>query len=172
MNYHIAQSFFDAPPDSGAGIPGDHLLSYENNAGKPLEMQFSQGINGIMFRISTPTTMDVDATIKAYTQMNPGVNDTPIMTYSIHATNSGGTCATLANNPPQPCNTAQYLGIEGLPANIKSVVISSPDMAGFYIGTLYFDTSALGEVPEPATFILLGGALVGIVAVSRHRARR
>src|SRR5436190_3090778 len=59
MNYHIAQSFFDAPPDSGAGIPGDHLLSYENNAGKPLEMQFSQGINGIMFRISTPTSADV-----------------------------------------------------------------------------------------------------------------
>lgn len=166
--YAAVQSFFDAPPDVGAGFPGDHLVSTNGQPG-PLEIQFSQGINGVMFRISTPTSTDVVATIAAYSQANPTAFDTPISTYSINATNAAGTCVSLGNNPPVPCNVAPYIGIEGIPGNIRSVVISTPDNAGMYIGSLYLDYDSTG-IPEPGTFALFGGALIALVAAVRHRA--
>src|SRR5262245_31402788 len=73
--YNSFQGMFDAPPDGGAGSPGEHLIHANGN---PLEIQFSRGISDIMFRISTPTSSDVQATLAAYAVMNPTASDVPI----------------------------------------------------------------------------------------------
>jgi hypothetical protein len=167
-SYNTYMGKFDAPPDAGAGLPGDHLVSTNGNRG-PLEIQFSEGIGGVKFRISTPTTGDVNATIAAYSVQNPTQFDTPIMTYTIKAVNAAGLCATLDNGfaAPQPCNVAPFLGIEGRPGDIRSVAISTTDNGGLYISSLYID-----EVPEPGTLALFGSALVGLGVAARRRSFR
>src|SRR4051794_17277805 len=162
-NYALYGGMFDAQPNAGAGDPGDHLL-YTNHGQGPLQLNFSQGVSGAMFRISTPTSGDVNATVMAYSVANPTALDTPIMIYTINATNASGSCATLIGGPPVPCNLAPYIGVQGLNGNIRSIVITSTDTAGLLIDTLYLDEST--GVPEPGTFGVIGGAvtLLGVLA--------
>jgi hypothetical protein len=150
--YNLAAGMFDAQPDGGAGSPGDHLLTTNNGPG-PLQLDFSQGISGALFRISTPTSGDTVATVAAYAVAHPTALDIPIMTYTIRATNASGVCTSLFSGPPVPCNIAPYIGVQGGNGNIRSIVISTPDMAGLLIDTLYLDESGgIGGVPEPGTF--------------------
>lgn len=173
-NYSIYMGMFDSKPDANAGTPGDHLVGTSGGKG-PLEIQFDRGINGIMFRISTPTSGDVNATIAAYAVPNPTASDTPIATYSIKATNAGGYCASLGSSTPVPCNVAPYIGIEGRPGDIRSVVITTG--SGVYISTLYLDdarhtTEVPGNtsaVPEPGTWVLLSGSLMALGVAVRRR---
>jgi hypothetical protein len=52
---------------------------------------------------------------------------------------------------------------------IRSIVITSTDEAGFYVDSLYFGTA---DVPEPAAGFLIGGGLILFGMVSRkYRAR-
>jgi hypothetical protein len=172
-NWQNFNGTFDAPVDPNnpnTGPTGDHLLSTSGGTGA-LELQFSRGISGALFRISNGTSGDVDATIAAYGVLNPSATDIPLMTYTIHATLSGdgstpgGVCASLYNDPPTPCNTAPYIGITGGGlSNIRSVVISTPTASGVYIDTLYLSDA---EVPEPSTFVLTG--VVGILAILARR---
>jgi len=169
-SYNTYMGMFDALPDAGAGSPGDHLISAGSN--HPIEIQFDRGINGVMFRVSTPTSGDVHATIQAYAVQNPGLGDIPIYTYSIIATNASGLCATLNNGnltAPTPCNSAPYIGIEGMPQNIRSVVVSTTDAAGLLIGGLYLDDTFDPGAPEPATFTLFGGALAAFAVMARRK---
>jgi hypothetical protein len=53
--------------------------------------------------------------------------------------NASGSCSTLANSPPVPCNLAPYIGVKGGNGNIRSIVISTTDTAGLLIDTLYLD---------------------------------
>jgi hypothetical protein len=169
--YNLYSGMFDAQPDPGAGSPGDHLLFTNHGAG-PLELDFSQGISGALFRISTPTSGDTVATVSAYAVAHPTALDVPIITYTIRATNASGSCATLASGPPVPCNLAPYIGIEGGNLNILSLVISTTDPAGLLIDTLYLDESgASTEVPEPGTFGYFSAALVLGVVVRRYQHR-
>jgi len=170
-NYALYGGMFDAQPDGFAGFPGDHLL-YTNHGEGPLQLRFSQGVSGAMFRISTPTSGDVNATVKAYASLNPGLLDTPLMIYTINATNAAGSCGTLinfTNDAPTPCNLAPYIGIQGFNGDIRSLVISTTDSAGLLIDTLYLDENVT-DGPEPGTFGLFGCAvtLLGIM-VRRKR---
>lgn len=164
---------FDAAPDAGVGATGDHLLSTSGGMGA-LELQFSSGISGALFRISNGTTGDVDATVAAYSVLHPIATDVPIMTYTIHATSldgtaPGGNCAGLSNSPtPIPCNTAPYIGIStGGLLNIRSLVISTPSATGVFLDTLYLDDGM--ATPEPGTMALTG--VVGILAFLGRRRR-
>ncbi len=159
QNYAAYQGMFDAQPDAGAGTPGDHLIASAAGLGA-IEIDFSRGISGIMFRISTPTSGDVNATISAYAVKHPTSLDIPILTYRVVATDAAGLCAGLANgfNAPVPCNSAPWIGIEGGNGRIQSVIVSTGDIAT-YIGNFYLDDSFAG--PEPGSFVLLGSALFG-----------
>jgi hypothetical protein len=171
-NWQNYLGMFDAPPDADAGSPGDHLLQTTGGV-SALELQFNRGISGIMFRISTGTSGDVNATIAAYAVDNPTGLDTPLTTYTINAhstsgPNPAGTCATLANNPPTVCNTAPYIGVEGLNFNIRSIVISTPDTAGLFIDTLYFnDPLSPTDAPEPSTFGFAAISVFGMMGGRR-----
>jgi hypothetical protein len=156
-NYNSYMGMFNAPPNAGAGSPGDHLIGSLSGLGA-IELQFDRGIDGIMFRISTPTSGDVNATINAYAVANPTNLDTPIMTYRINATNAAGLCNSLAISftTPVPCNVAPWIGVEGGNGQIRSVIVSSTDTAT-YIGDLYFQD--FSDAPEPGTLVLLGSAL-------------
>jgi hypothetical protein len=165
--YALYGGMFNAQPNPGAGDPGDHLL-FTNHGQGPLELNFSSGISGAMFRISTPTTGDVNATVMAYSVENPTLLDTPIMTYTINATNAAGPCVTLIGSPPVPCDLAPYIGVQGLNGNIRSLVISSPDTAGILIDTLYLDEFS-SAAPEPGTCGLLVGALALLVLARRRQ---
>lgn len=170
---------FGAAPDLGAGSPGDHLLNTSGGVGA-LELQFNRGISGALFRISTPTSGDVNATVAAYGVLNPTALDTPLMRYTINAhanggPTPGGTCATLSDPAlitPIPCNNAPYIGIQTGAYNIRSLVISTPDGAGgLYIDTLYLSDASDPSVPEPSTFALTG--IAGILALlGRRRMQR
>ena len=127
-----------------------------------------------MFRISTPTTGDVNATINAYAVAHPTALDTPIMTYRINATQSAGLCSGLANgiNAPTPCNTAPWIGIENGNGQIRSVIVNSADNAT-YIGNFYLDDGLFGaDAPEPGTFVLFGSAFAGLVVAAKRRSAR
>ena len=153
----LYSGMFDAASVPGAPAPGDHLL-YTNHGEGPLELTFGSDISGALFRISTPTSGDVTATIAAYSVANPTALDTPIMTYSIIATNAAGSCATLIGAPPAPCNLAPYIGFDGL-LGVRSLVVSTTDSAGLLIDTLFVDGSEQA-VPEPGTWRLFGGTLI------------
>jgi len=139
---------------------GDNLLTTNNGSG-PLELTFSQGISGAMFRVSTPTSGDTVATIAAYAVDHPTLLDTPIMTYTVQATNASGPCYTLFQSPPVPCDQAPYIGVQGGNGNIRSIVITTPDTAGLMIDTLYLDEYVSTGVPEPGTFSIIGAVAVG-----------
>lgn len=170
---------FGAASDLSATSPGDHLLGTASGVGG-FELQFNRGVSGVMFRISTPTSGDVNATVAAYGMLNPTALDTPLMRYTINAhANSGptpgGTCATLFDPAlimPIPCNNAPYIGLQTGANNIRSLVISTPDGAGgLYIDTLYLSEAFDPSVPEPSTFALTG--IAGILALfGRRRMQR
>jgi hypothetical protein len=165
-NYFGYAGTFNAPPNPDAGTPGDHLLTTPGGSGA-LELQFGTAIQGALFRISTPTSGDVNATVAAYSVINPTSADVPLMTYTInaHATlgtnNPAGTCDALGLVPPIPCNNAPYIGIDTGLLNIRSLVISTPDNG------LFIDGVFLDEAPEPGTFALTG--VVGILAFLGRR---
>ncbi len=164
---------FDTPPNAGTAFPGDHLLSTSGGVGA-IELQFNRGISGALFRISTPSSGDVNATVAAYSMKNPTAFDKPLVRYTINAYATGGTfapggpCSTLFDDSitPIPCNNAPYIGIQTGAYNIQSLVISTPDVNGLFIDTLYF-SDVLEPAPEPTTFALT--AIVGIVAVLGRR---
>ncbi len=166
--YQLYAGQFDAASTPGAASPGDHLL-YTNHGAGPMELDFSSGINGLLFRISTPTTGDVNATVAVYAVSHPTALDTPIMTYSILATNAAGSCSTLIGNPPVPCNLAPYIGFQGL-TGARSVIISTTDTAGLLIDSLYLDTSV--GAPEPGTIFLFGGAFMFLLMKARREKLR
>jgi len=168
--YGIYQGMFDSQPNASAGTPGDHLIGSGAGLGA-IEMDFARGISGVMFRISTPTTGDVNATISAYAVEHPTALDVPIMVYRINATNAAGVCASLNNgsHAPVPCNVAPWIGIEGGNNQIRSVIVSSADRST-YISNFYLDDT--DTAPEPATFALFGSALMGLVVVAKRRAAR
>jgi hypothetical protein len=172
VNYAAYQGMFNSQPNIGAGSPGDHLIGSQAGLGA-MEIDFNQGISGIMFRISTPTTGDVNATINAYAVEHPTALDVPIMTYRINSTQSAGLCAGLANgfNAPTPCNTAPWIGIENGNNQIRSVIVNSAD-SSTYIGNFYIDDGGLGGVtdPEPGTFVLFGSAFAGLAFAAKRRA--
>jgi hypothetical protein len=169
LNYAAYQGMFDSQPDAGAGTPGDHLIGSQAGLGA-MEIDFNHGISGAMFRISTPTTGDVNATINAYAVEHPTALDTPIMTYRINATQSAGLCAGLAHgpNPPTPCNVAPWIGIENGNGQIRSVIVNTSDNAT-YIGDFYLDDSVFAADPEPGTFVLFGSAFAGLVVAAKRR---
>ena len=167
QNYAAYQGMFDSVPDGGAGAPGDHLIGSAAGLGA-MEIDFSRGISGISFRISTPTSGDVNAVINAYAVAHPTALDVPIMTYRINATGAAGLCAGLSNgfSAPTPCNLAPWLGVQGGNGQIRSVIVSSSDYAT-YIGNFYLDDAFSG--PEPGTFILFGTAFAGLVLALKRR---
>ena len=148
------QGHFDSIPDAGSGTPyGDHLVGFSSAQG-PLLIQFSDALMSVGFNISSKVLLGVDATVKAYAVLNPTSSDIPIFLYQ---------------SPPVPCNDAPFVGIASSSAQIRSLLISSTDTAGFYINGLYLGTE---QVPEPAAVFLIGGGLLLIGGVSRkYRAR-
>jgi hypothetical protein len=174
--YNIYEGMFNAqstnPSNPAIGSPGDHLLG-TNGSTAPLTINFDRGISGVEFRISTPTTGDVNATLYAYSVTNPTAGDTPLFSYTINATNAAGLCAGLESRPPHPCNTAPYIGIDGGNGQIRSVVVSTTDTAGMYIDSLFLDDAQPTgtDSPEPATFVLFGGALAGLAVIARRKRR-
>ena len=173
QNYQHYQGMFDAPDTpaeaAGSGAPGDHLLSTSGGAGG-LELDFNRGISGVMFRISTPTTGDVNAVLRVYSVAHPTALDAPIYTYTIKATNAAGLCAGLNLGTPVPCNLAPYIGVDGLNGQIRSVIVSSTgDTGGVYIGGLYLDDLGSPDAPEPGTAVMFAGALALFGAIARKR---
>jgi hypothetical protein len=160
-------TFNSADQNSQPGAPqGDHLLYTANGAG-PMELDFDRGINGVYFRISSPTSGDVVATIAAYSVAHPTALDIPIKTYTINATQAAGDCPGLIMTPPQPCNTAPYIGIDGLNGNLRSIIVSTVDTRAMYIDTLYLDS--LVGVPEPAAMSLTAGSLALLALLARRK---
>ena len=166
------QGHFDSIPDAQSGTPyGDHLVGF-NSAQGPLLIQFSGPLMSVGFNISSKVLLGVDATVKAYSVLNPTSSDIPILSYRVTDTGGGGasgSCPGLYQSPPVPCNDAPFLGIESASAQIRSILISSTDDRGFYIDSLYLGTE---QVPEPAAVLLIGGGLLLLGVVSRkYRAR-
>jgi len=154
---------FNSIPNAGSGAPyGDHLVGFGSAQG-PLLIQFSAPVSAVGFYISSKVLLGVDATIKAYTTLNPTTSDIPFVSYRVTDTGgggAGGSCPGLYQSPPVPCNDAPFLAVNSALPQIRSVVITSSDTSGFYIDSLYFGAE---QVPEPATGLLIG---IGLVALS------
>jgi hypothetical protein len=170
---------FNQVPNMGVGNSyGDNLVGFTGNQG-PLLIQFSAPVYSVGFYISSKVSLSVDATVKAYSVLNPTSSDIPILSYRVTDTaggGSGGSCPGLSQTPPVPCNDAPFLAIDGISQQFKSIVISSTDTRGFYIDTLYLGTtpgvSVEPDTPEPASALLIGGGLLLGIASCKFRARR
>lgn len=84
----------------------------------------------------------------------------------------GGTCASMMNSPPTGCNDAPFIFASAFANTAGSVVISSTDNRGFYIGNLYLYDGPIEGVPEPGSMILFGGGIAVIAAGRKRLARR
>jgi hypothetical protein len=169
------QSFyghFDAQPDAGAGVWGDHVVGDITGSASIL-LRLYTGMNGLAFRISSAQDPIFSATVTAYSVLNPGVNDVAIATAQLTNVTGGGDClAGLMMIPPRPCNDAPFIGFFDNPTLIQSVIISTTDVHGFMIDTLFLQDPPPAPTPEPAIALLIGSGLVLLGVRRRGSANR
>ena len=180
-------SVFDFPPPNGTFSGhfnyGEHLVGFESAQG-PMQITFGSAIASVGFYISTVTKSgaglvanDFSATVKAYGTTNPLSGDTPLFSYRIESNGAGGggNCNGISDTyPPVPCNDAPFLAVDaGNNLAIRSIVISTTDTSGFFIGGLtiadvHSTVPPDSAVPEPASALLIGGGMVLVALASRN----
>jgi len=183
------------PSSTAVPYVGDHLLGFNVTHDQPLLISFTnQGVDGVAFsvagRSNTQTNGQAAAQmnwlagagttpngifeimVRAYDNVNPNAGAL-LYSYEVEVNSSFGTCTTLSNPTPVPCNDAPVLALNGTKGlfNIRSIVISSStDSLGFFVDELHLDQGA----PEPAEALLIGSGLIfiGITAKRRGLFRR
>jgi len=154
---------FNAPGPTGVSGDGDHLLTLNGNNTGSFVINLSQGISSAGLLVSTTgpgLNLDFGATIRAYDN-----HSNLLATYHIDTQGVGGECASIANNPPTPCNDAPFIGIKA-PGNLSNqliyqLVISATNSTGGADGLL-LDSFQFQEgegVPEPGVIFLCGTGL-------------
>jgi hypothetical protein len=177
---------------------GDHLVGFNQAQDQEMEINIASGVDAFGFSVvgrsdtqsnnqstvssewlgGTNSNGIMEILVRAYDHVNPLATDLPIYTYEIlvgGTTPAFGSCASLGNAPPTPCNDAPVVDITGVKGtyNIKSIVISSlTDSAGFFIDEMYYDQSGAVSTPEPAGFFLIGGGLVVLGRVAKPSMKR
>jgi hypothetical protein len=172
---------FDAPPDAqptsavAPGSPGDHLLGLALDGtplgGSPhdLVVDFSSGVTNVGFRVSSVYDANFTVRVQVFTGLDG--TGTMLSDSSFSYTGSGGQCAGLfvsgTRPTPVPCNDAPFIAALGYNKQAQSVLISTTDARGFYVGDLF-----VSDAPEPASVILSGFGILAIVARRRGWLRR
>ena len=161
---------FDAPPDVnsafGPSSPGDHLmgLSLDGTSQNSLmTLNFSQTFNDIGFRIAAVSNPTFDAIISIYSGANG--TGTLLNQLNLSSLGGGGTCASLRNSTPVPCNDAPFVAFMAQNA-FASMTIWTNDNTGFFISNL-----SIAEAPEPTSLILCGCG-VALLAFGKKRISR
>jgi len=172
---------FDAPPDTigtgsavTPGTPGDHLMGLIGNASQTgvmtMNLTSTFNVQNLGFRLSTTSTAAFSTEIQVWS----GANGTgTLLTDYLSGTfaQGGGTCAALAitvSNPPAPCNDAPFVAFLNY-AHIGSLVITTNDVDGFYLGNLRYSTDVL--TPEPTPLIFCGCGLVLLIVGKKRWSR-
>jgi hypothetical protein len=175
MAYSFA-GHFDAPdsPPAGGGWetdPGDHLLGLALNGisdQRQLLLNLSSGVSGIGFRASSKFNPDFILRVQVFAGL--GGTGGLLADSTFNYAGVGGQCNSLIatiHNPPVACNDAPFIAALGFQRQAQSVLISTNDKTGFYVGDMYVDT----EVPEPGPMILSALGLA-VLALGRRRRRR
>jgi hypothetical protein len=174
---------FDAPPNTGLtsavapGDPGDHLigLALDGSSIFPgMVVNFSSGVSEAGFRASSAFDANFQLRVQLFTGM--GGTGTLLRDSTFSFNGSGGICNSLfvtVSNPPSPCNDAPFIAALNYNQGIQSMVISSSDTRGFYVGNLWIGNSniVIGEAPEPSA-IILSGCGIALLVAGRKRLRR
>lgn len=176
-----------------SGYSGDTILAAPGALGS-LVFNFSQGIDAIAFQISSLSNPTFIATLQAFDgngnllgtyTLNTNNLSTPSSTLNggTEGNAVGGPCVFLSNvsnssgfanptpghactNTPAPFvglseQSLQLLGLN----QIRSIHISTNDVHGFAIGTLYAEQE---QIPEPAAPLLMGIGL-GMLYLGRRK---
>lgn len=144
--------------DWGGNFALNDYLLWTNSPGQgPLTLSFSKGVSQVGAQIQADFYGSFTAEIAAY-------NGNTLL----------GTFSEAGNSTGDEDNSAIYLGIKDLDgANITSIVISltdcAQDCADFAINQLSLTTGGGGNVPEPASLLLLGSGLLSLGGIARRR---
>jgi hypothetical protein len=190
-SYYPARVFpghFDSQPVNGGypyavptGDPGDILVGLRLNGAvgnKAMLLSFgAAGFDNIGFRVSS--RVDTDFTLRVQVFANADGSGALLydtltdLSYNGFYSGVGGTCASLTPAPlsdPVPCNDAPFLGLLNFEGAAHSIVVSTSDTNGFYIGQVF--AGADSETPEPGTFLLGSCGLAALIGAQRRYRRK
>lgn len=151
--------------------PAVHLLGLAldgNLTNQALLLDFSSGFDNLGFFASALT--DADFSLRVQIFAGAGGTGASLADTTFNFNGSGGMCSSMTNSPPTGCNNAPFIYASAFGNSALSVVLSSSDSRGFYIGNLYLaDGSA--HLPEPGPMILSAFGLA-VLVIGRKRLRR
>jgi hypothetical protein len=135
-----------------------------------LILNFSSGFDNLGFFAAAQHATDYSLRVQVFAgAFGSGLS---LGDFTFDLTGSGGTCASMNAVPPTGCNDAPFIFASAFGNGAHSVVLSSNDVRGLYIGNLHiFDGSAPNAVPEPAS-VILSGCGIALLLVSRRLRRR
>ncbi|MGO9262155.1 MAG: hypothetical protein ACLQU1_38515 [Bryobacteraceae bacterium] len=149
---------------------GDPLLGAVGTGSSNAEMTFSfnQLLDGVAFQVSSATNADFIATLDAYDSSGDLLG---VYQLDTNGTGVGGTCATLTNIPPVPCNDAPVIQFYDPDGRIASVVLAVNDNTGLFVDGLSLMNDPPNGAPEPEPAPLIGGGLIVLALIAKRVSR-
>ncbi len=161
-------------PDNYPYQFGDPLLGAVGSKDGDADMtfNFTQGLYGVAFEVSSKTAANFIATLDAYDS-----SGNLLGVYQVNSTGGGGVCNSLTGfltGGPTPCNDAPLIQFYDPEGRIASVVLTVNDDTGAYVDGLSMDDAPLLSdtgAPEPHTAPLIGIGLICLILAGRRVSR-